>query len=270
MLAYADVPSRKSHGPRIGVPWRTYIEEQHGRRGAYERYLRAVRKAGGEPVEISLALADAELTRMAKSLDGFILPGSPADVEPRRFGATGHPQNAHSDKRREHTDDALLEHALTAVKPVLAICYGAQLLNVHQHGTLVQDIPSEMQDVMDHDGGEARSESLHPVRIERGSLAELAGGPTARVNSSHHQAVRAPGRGLRVTARGSDGVIEAVEWTGPGWVVGVQWHPERMPGDVFAGALFRRLVEEAQGAAKAPKPRNRRAPRQRRRSKRSR
>jgi putative glutamine amidotransferase len=167
------VPSRKSHRPRIGVPWRTYIEEQHGRRGAYERYLRAVRKAGGEPVEISLALADAELTRMAKSLDGFILPGSPADVEPRRFGATAHPRNTHSDKRREHTDVALLEHALTAVKPVLAICYGAQLLNVHLHGTLVQDIPSEMQDVMDHDGGEARSESLHQVRIERNSLAEL-------------------------------------------------------------------------------------------------
>jgi putative glutamine amidotransferase len=261
------VSSRKNSRPRIGVPWRTHIEEMHGRRGAYERYLRAVRKAGGEPVEISLSLTRAELTRMAKSLDGFILPGSPADVEPRRFGSIRHPQNANSDKRREHTDDGLLEHALTADKPVLAICYGAQLLNVHLHGTLLQDIPSEVQNVMDHDGGEARNESLHPVRIERSSLAELAGGPTVRVNSSHHQAVRTPGRGLRVTARATDGVIEAIEWTGPGWVVGVQWHPERMPGDPFASALFKRLVKEAHGATKTPKPRTRRAVRHTRRSK---
>jgi putative glutamine amidotransferase len=124
---------------------------------------------------------------------------------------------------------------------------------------------------MDHDGGEARNEALHPIRVERGTLAELAGGPTARVNSSHHQAVRAPGRGLRVTARATDGVIEAVEWTaGPGWVVGVQWHPERMPSDPFAGALFRRLVEEARGATKTPKRHSGRAQRHTRRATRSR
>jgi putative glutamine amidotransferase len=271
MLGYAAVPSRKNNRPRIGVPWRTYIEEMQGRRGAFERYLRAVRTAGGEPVEISLSLTPAELTRMAKSLDGFILPGSPADVEPRRFGSAGHPQNANPDKRREHTDDGLLEHALATVKPVLAICYGAQLLNVHLHGTLVQDIPSEVQNVMDNDGGEARNEALHPIRVERGTLAELAGGPTVRVNSSHHQAVRAPGRGLRVTARAADGVIEAVEWTaGPGWVVGVQWHPERMQSDAFASALFRRLVEEARGATKTRKRHAGRAQRLTRRATRSR
>jgi len=107
---------------------------------------------------------------------------------------------------------------------------------------------------MDHDGGARRDESLHHIRIESGHLAELAGGASARVNSSHHQSVRKPGRGLRVAARTTDGVIEALEWTaGPGWALGVQWHPERMPGDPFAAALFRRLVREAQGAAERPK-----------------
>jgi putative glutamine amidotransferase len=253
MLRYG-VPVKKNHRPRIGVPWRTTIEELQGRRRAFEKYLRAVREAGGDPVEISLSLPPAKLKQTAESLDGFVLPGSPADIEPRRFGSTGHPQNAHADKRREHTDDGLLDHALASGKPVLAICYGTQLLNVHLHGTLVQDIPSEIRNAMDHDGGAGQDEALHPIRIAGGQLAELAGGPTAKVNSSHHQSVDKPGRGLRVAARTPDGVIEALEWTaGPSWVLGVQWHPERMPGEPFAAALFRRLVKEAQGERKKPK-----------------
>jgi putative glutamine amidotransferase len=256
------VPAQKNHRPRIGVPWRTAVEEMWGRRGAYEKYLSAVRDAGGEPVEISLSLTPAALRQTAESLDGFVLPGSPADVEPRRFGSPGVAQNAPADKRREYTDDGLLDHALVSGKPVLAICYGAQLLNVHLNGALVQDIPSEIPEAMDHDGGERRNESLHPIRIESTQLAELAGGTSARVNSSHHQSVRKPGRGLRVAAHSSDGIIEALEWTaGPGWALGVQWHPERMPADPFAGALFRRLVREAQNPAarrKASPPKARR------------
>ena len=259
MLRYLSVPTQKkaqrTHRPRIGVPWRTSIEEMRGCRGVFEKYLRAVREAGGQPVEISLSLRPAALNKMAESLDGFVLPGSPADVEPRRFGSPSRAQNANPDKRREHIDDGLLDHALVSGKPVLAICYGVQLLNVHLHGTLVQDIPSEIRHAMDHDGGERRNESQHLIRIESGHLAELAGGVSARVNSSHHQSVGKPGRGLRVAARTTDGVIEALEWTaGPGWALGVQWHPERMPEDPFAAALFRRLVREAQGAAGRPKP----------------
>ena len=269
MLRYAAVPKQKNKRPRIGVPWRTSIEESHGRRRAYDRYLRAVREAGGEPVEVSLSLPPGEVNRLAESLDGFVLPGSPADVEPRRFGGAAHAQNSTPDKRREHTDGGMLDHALVSGKPVLAICYGAQLLNVHQRGTLVQDIPSEMRDAMDHDGGARRSESLHPIRIQSGHLAELAGASSARVNSSHHQSVGKPGRGLRVAARAPDGVIEALEWTaGPGWALGVQWHPERMSNDPFAAALFRRLVKEAQGAAR--KPRSQKVRRRVRRPKRSR
>lgn len=254
------MPVKKNRRPSIGVPWRTSVEESHGRRQAFERYLRAVGQAGGDPVEISLSLTPAKLKQTAESLDGFVLPGSPADVEPRRFGGAGHPQNSHPDKRREHTDDGLLDHALARGKPLLAICYGAQLLNVHLHGTLVQDIPSEVQNALDHDGGTGRDEALHSIRIEGRQLAELAGGSNARVNSSHHQSVDRPGRGLRVAARTPDGVVEALEWTaGPGWALGVQWHPERMLGEPFALALFRRLVEEAQNSTENPKSRSDRA-----------
>jgi putative glutamine amidotransferase len=232
--------------PKIGVPWRTSVEEGHKRRGAFEKYLRAIQNADGEAVEISLSLSHAELTRTAEKLDGFLLPGSPADIEPRRFGSMPHPEETAPDKRREQIDDGLLEHALRTGKPVLGICYGAQSLNVHLHGTLIQDIPSQIRTAADHDGGAGKDESLHLIHIESGCLAEIAGGISARVNSSHHQAVRARGQGLRIAARAADGVIEAIEWTaGPGWILGVQWHPERMPGDVFAAGLFRRLIQEA-------------------------
>jgi putative glutamine amidotransferase len=154
---------------------------------------------------------------------------------------------AHADPPRELTDRALLDHAFAAGKPVLAICYGIQLLNVHLGGTLIQDIQSELPEHLQHEKDKSSGETRdpeHAVRLEGGSrLAALAGAADARVNSSHHQSIRDAGRGLRVTAHAPDGVIEAVEWTGDAnWVVGVQWHPERMDGDAFAAALFRDLV----------------------------
>ena len=153
-------------------------------------------------------------------------------------------------------DVALLDHALAAAKPVLAICYGTQLLNVYLKGTLRQDIPSELNTEIAHDREEYGADAFHAARIEGGCLAamvgQIDGSAEASVTSSHHQAILDPGRGLRVTARAPDGVIEAVEWTGgPPWVIGVQWHPERMHGDPLAEALFRRLVSEAQAASDA-------------------
>jgi putative glutamine amidotransferase len=236
--------------PRVGVPWRTVAEESADKRERLENYLRAVREAGGEPVVVSLRLPQGQLQELAQSLDAIVLTGSPADIEPQRFGATRHPAANAADPDRERTDDALLDHALGAGKPVLAICYGAQLLNVHFGGSLLQDIPSETKTTIDHDQDEDGNDGLHGAQIEGGHLAELAEGlggkPEAQINSSHHQSILDPGRGLRVTAHAPDGVVEAVEWGGgKSWVVGVQWHPERMRGDPLADALFRRLVSEA-------------------------
>ena len=241
---------QRTDRPRVGVPWRTAAEESANKRGAYEHYLKAIREAGGEPVEVSLRLSSDQLQHLAGSLDAVVLTGSPADVDPQRFGSARHPAAARPDPDRERTDVALLDHAMAAGKPVLAVCYGAQLLNVHLGGTLLQDIPSEIQSTIDHDQDEDGNDGRHTVRIEGGHLAEAAGrahgGGEAQVNSSHHQSILQPGRGLRVTARAPDGVVEAIEWEGGrDWVVGVQWHPERMRGDALADALFRRLVSEA-------------------------
>jgi putative glutamine amidotransferase len=244
---------RFKSAPRVGVPWRTIQEESDGKFRKIENYLTAVRDAGGEPVLISLSTLPRERERLAATLDAFVLPGSPADVDPARYGAERHPRCADPDPRREQTDYALLDHALAAGKPVLAICYGVQLLNVYLGGTLIQDISSQLKTQIRHDKNglpPGAEDPCHAVRLEAGSkLAGLAGTGEARVNSSHHQAVLAPGRDLRITARAPDGVIEAVEWNGgAGRVIGVQWHPERMVGSSFAAAVFRELVAAARGA----------------------
>jgi putative glutamine amidotransferase len=93
---------------------------------------------------------------------------------------------------------------------------------------------------------------MHGAQFDSGRVLELSGAPRAEINSSHHQSVHEPGRGLRITAHAPDGVVEAVEWTNDSnWVVGVQWHPERMPADALAQALFRNLVTAARQARMA-------------------
>jgi putative glutamine amidotransferase len=244
--------AEKAPKPRVGIPYRTRKEELSNKRDSYDKYVEAVKAAGAEPVEISLGLSTPELMKIAQDLDAICLPGSPADVEPSRFHAARHANSAEADPHREETDFALLGHAIAEQKPVLAICYGVQSLNVHQGGSLVQDVPSELHTKIRHSWpGHNGPEPHHQVALEAGSrLAQLAGAQEARVNSSHHQAVLEPGKNLRIVSRAPDGVVEAVEWTGnANWIVGVQWHPERMVGnDELARALFRELVTAARKA----------------------
>lgn len=241
--------------PRIGVPYRTREEEVVSGTKKIEKYLAAVRRAGGQPVPISLAASRDALADLASSLSGIVLTGSPVDVEPSRYGAPRHAKCAKADDDRERIDFALLEACFATRKPVLAICYGIQSLNVFLSGTLIQDVPSEIgTDVAHSDSEEGAPDAHHVVNIERESrIGKMAGAGEMIVNSSHHQAVLRPGRDLRITARAPDGVIEAVEWMGDeNWVVGVQWHPERMmESDPLTQSLFGSLVKEA-AMRKAP------------------
>ncbi|HXQ24840.1 MAG TPA: gamma-glutamyl-gamma-aminobutyrate hydrolase family protein [Candidatus Acidoferrales bacterium] len=242
--------AENSRKPRVGLPYRTRKEEVTGESAKLEKYLGSVRRAGGNPVPVSLALPTQELESLARTLDAFVLTGSPADIDPSRFGASRHAKGADPDLDRERVDFALLEHSFAENKPVLAICFGIQSLNVFLGGTLIQDIPSELGTLIEHDWEveEGAGEPFHAARIEPGSrLAEMARASEVTVNSSHHQSIREPGRHLRIASRAPDGVIEAVEWTGDAnWVMGVQWHPERMAEtDALAQALFRELVAAA-------------------------
>jgi len=252
-----------SEKPRIGLPFRTAHEEKIGKRDKYVLYVHSIELAGGTVEEISLTLDPAELKRLAASLDAFVLPGSPADVNPTLYGAARHAATADADADRERTDYALIEEAFAAEKPLLAICYGAQILNVCLGGTLYQDIASELHSPIQHsrDGvPREAADPLHPATIEAGGeLGQLAAESTlenrggkfaAEINTSHHQSIRDVGRGLRLAAVAPDGVIEAVEnEPHKHWVVGAQWHPERMPGDALSEALFRALVQATRAAA---------------------
>lgn len=246
-----------SRTPRIGIPYRSANEQGETRDEKIRPYVEAVEAAGGEARVISLFQPET-LDPSAGELDGFVLPGSPADVDPALYAETRGPETAEADRHREETDRVLLQHAFRERKPVLAICYGTQMLNVFRGGTLVQDIASEWPSSLTHRWDRERGvpEPHHWVRLTPGSrLARLAETSDTVVNSSHHQSIRRPGRGLRVTGSARDGVVEALELEDSShWVMGVQWHPERQriepPGQHDSGrrlaeALFRELVDIA-------------------------
>jgi len=246
--------------PRIGIPWRT-SEEGRGStspwQGKTRYYAEAVKRAGGEPVELSL-IDSERLEALLPTLDGFVLPGSPADVAPKEYGRSNTGKSEPADPPREQTDRAILDHAFAEKKPVLAICYGCQLLNVYLGGTLIQDLQSETGTRLAHRRKDLTPEPpddpRHPAQFEPGSrLAAMAGTQEAVVNSSHHQSIEEPGRELKITGRSPDGIVESVEWTGDtNWVTGVQWHPERMEGDPLAERLFSEFVGAARAAHKIP------------------
>ncbi|HKS75351.1 MAG TPA: gamma-glutamyl-gamma-aminobutyrate hydrolase family protein [Terriglobales bacterium] len=261
-MSHADTQQKPADRPRVGIPWRTTTEQREQKRDKLDYYFEAVRKAGADPQEISLNQTPEDLDRQLKDLDGFVLPGSPADVDPARYGAPRLAKTKSLDANRDNTDTRILEHAFASGKPVLAICYGCQNLNVVLGGTLYQDIPTELHTDIVHsrDGLAPKApDPQHAARIEPGGeLGQLAagaglpkrdGGFAAQVNTSHHQSIRKLGHGLRVAAVAPDGVIEAVEH-GPHkhWVVGVQWHPERMAGDALSESLFRALVQATRAA----------------------
>jgi putative glutamine amidotransferase len=246
---------RASLRPRVGIPWRTSQEEAEGNRPKLKNYEDAVCRAGGEPVLLPLS-NPLELDNALPTLDGFVLPGSPADVDPAEYGAVDRGLSAPADLAREAADRAVLKHAFAEQKPVLAICYGCQLLNVYLGGTLIQDLRAETGTSVAHRKKdlvpEPKEDPRHPAAFDQGSrLAAITGGTRGEVNSSHHQAIATPGKSLRVTAHAGDGTIEGVEWTGDAnWVVGVQWHPERMFGDAAAERLFADFVVAARHTRK--------------------
>ncbi|WP_328347883.1 gamma-glutamyl-gamma-aminobutyrate hydrolase family protein [Streptomyces violaceus] len=195
-------------------------------------YPRLVRRAGGLaamlPPDDPLHAAD-----IVARLDGLVIAGGP-DVEPVRYGAEREPRTGPPARERDAWELALIDAALAAGVPLLGICRGMQLLNVALGGTLVQHIEGHAE-VVGVFGG-------HAVKPVPGSLYGGVVPEETFVPTYHHQAVDRLGEGLVPSAYAADGTIEALELpTHPGWVLGVQWHPE-MGDDV---RVMRALVEAA-------------------------
>jgi putative glutamine amidotransferase len=167
-----------------------------------------------------------EVAHCLAQLHGLILSGG-EDVDPALYGASRHPKVTRVNPERDEWEIQLVRAAQALELPLLAICRGVQLLNVALGGTLIQDIPTQLPNALAHD--ERRSQAVHSVAIEPESrLASIVGCREISVNSVHHQSVDRPAPGLVVTGRAPDGVVEALEWAGDWWALGLQWHPETM------------------------------------------
>jgi putative glutamine amidotransferase len=260
---------RKAIAPRIAIPVPHSGDHDYAQR-ALPRYEEAVRLAGGDPVRVELDLTPAEVKKKIEHCDGVLLPGSRADLDPRKYGAERHAKTAPADAKRDRVDGVLLDEAYRLRKPLLGICYGLQSLNVYRSGTLLQHIESPVN----HSAGRAVAKA-HTVQIEPGSklaevvAASMSASKTVPVNSSHHQSAQTPGEGLRIVARcAEDGVVEALEGTDPQhFVLAVQWHPERSVKDdpevaepaqaifrAFIAAVRQKQAEHAPELAKALEP----------------
>ncbi len=206
---------------------------------AYTTYIDSLRRAGAIPVLIPPQPESA--ADVVETLDGIVLAGG-GDCDPALYGEERHPSVEPMDPRRQDNDLALARVARERGIPTLGICLGVQVMNVAAGGKLIQDIESEIDTAIEH-ASEPQDRARHDVKIEDGTrLASILGPKTWNVNSSHHQAIRTAGEGLRVTAQAPDGIIEGLEDPKHPFYVGVQWHPEDMPGEESATAIFRAFV----------------------------
>jgi putative glutamine amidotransferase len=236
---------------RIAIPEPTSSDPEYNQR-ALPQYLEALKAAGAEPVVVPLNETQERVAKLLAGVEGVLLPGSKFDVDPERYGQVREPECADDDPARTAADELLLQDAFNLRKPILAICHGAQNLNVWRGGTLIQDLKT----AVNHRPGREVIKA-HPVEIAKASrLSAILPAPESgnteaagvAVNSSHHQAIRTPGDNLRVTAVSSgDGVVEAVELDAlDHFVVGVQWHPERTYAQSkFSHAIFSAFVDAA-------------------------
>lgn len=240
--------------PRIAIPLPHSSDPEYADR-SIPQYEDAVRLAGGEPVRIPLDRTPAEVMKIVERCDGVLLPGSKADVDPVKFGASRSPHTAAADPRRDTVDELLLQDAYNMRKPILGICYGLQSLNVYRTGSLIQHIPDflpqDLRTLVDHEAGKSVAVA-HEVEIAVDSkLANILSPDNLvlPVNSSHHQSADAIGDGLRVSAHCvDDGIVEALEGTASDhFVLAVQWHPERsVDQDKPSRAIFRALIKAAE------------------------
>jgi len=203
-------------------------------------YLESVKRAGGEPRVLSV---DAPPT--LDGLDGILFTGG-GDVDPAHYGDTRHPGTHEPDATRDAFELALAKLALAKGTPLLAVCRGLQVVNVAAGGTLIQDIPAQVNQPHGHQIDSPSYALAHEVWVTPGTALarvmqeELKDGEVLQVNSRHHQAVGKAAEGFTISATAPDGVVEAIERPGARFCVGVQWHPENF----WRTGEFRSLFEE--------------------------
>jgi putative glutamine amidotransferase len=211
-------------------------------------YVASVEQAGGRPR--ILEVSDSP-RKVVAEIDGLVLTGG-GDVDPVLYREDRHESVVDAEPGRDEFEIDLAHRAMDTDIPILAICRGAQVLNVAAGGTLLQDIPSAIDTTLPHSIQEPKHEIAHEITVTPGSRLQralgvaLSGGQTCRVNSRHHQSVGRLGRSLLASATAPDGVVEAIEADDTDFCIGVQWHPENF----WRTGEFRGLFESFVAAAK--------------------
>lgn len=214
--------------PLVGIPlglddrgrWRSDREYQY----IDHAYVRAVTEGGGHAIHLPI---QEQPEALVERLDGLLIPGGDDFAPPREY--PGDVAFEPAPTRQIEFDRRVLSLALERELPVLAICYGMQLLALHSGGDLIYHIPTDLPGAHAHRLPE--SDGRHRIRLTADTRLAAALGPEPEpVNSLHHQGVADPGEGMLTSARAEDGLIEAIERETSQFCVGVQWHPEKMTG----------------------------------------
>ncbi|MCA1321001.1 gamma-glutamyl-gamma-aminobutyrate hydrolase family protein [Bacillus tianshenii] len=228
--------------PIIGITSHVELDYKHS---LSNDYVQSIIQAGGIPVILPIGV-DSDVAQLVVKIDGLVLAGG-GDIDPMLFGEEPHPNLGMISPGRDSFELAIIEKMLAANKPILAICRGIQILNIAIGGDMYQDIYSQKDEpLLQHSQKATRSHLSHYVMATENSLlAEIAGHSKFKVNSYHHQAVRHVPDPFIVSARSSDGIIEAIESRAHSFVLGVQWHPEPLAvqGDSISKNIFNRFVQ---------------------------
>lgn len=212
-------------------------------------YIEGINRAGGLAVLLP-ATPDKELVlSMIQQFDGFLLSGG-GDIDAENFSEANLPFNGELSPYRDSMEIIITKESIKQNKPIFGVCRGIQIMNVAMGGSIYQDIYSQISDrqLLMHIQDAPKWYPVHSVHIERNSkLKEWFKQKQIRVNSFHHQAVRNVAQGFKVTARAGDGIIEAIEYIGHKFAIGVQWHPELMwQRDERFFILFEQFVNAVQ------------------------
>jgi putative glutamine amidotransferase len=217
-------------------------------------YLRAVERAGGEPIVLE---PTADPARALAEIDGLLLTGG-ADVDPALYDAEPHP-TTEADAARDAFEIPLTRQAIADDVPLFAICRGVQVLNVAAGGTLIQDLPSEAPSAIAHSVDRPKDALTHDVSLTPGSrlatvMADRAAIEACPVNSRHHQAIARIAPSFVVSAVSGDGIVEAIERPEASFCLGVQWHPENFWRTGEFAPLFTAFVHAAAARRAASHP----------------
>ena len=212
--------------------------------GTAKNYPRAIKDHGGIPRILYPGVPDSEFA----DIDGLLLTGGP-DIAPSYFGEKRH-ETTDVKPARDKLELSLFKWAIEKDLPVFGICRGIQVMSVAMGGSLYQDIPSHFTDHLTHKIMKNTDDSWHEIKIQRESLLnQIACENATTVNSRHHQALKVIGKGFDVTAQSRDGIIEAIEDKSKKFMLGVQYHPERMcktaESREHRGKLFKAFIQAA-------------------------